>query len=150
MFALLMLALLPRYVQTSPSTAIKLLQGAAVCIAFTSATVVNALTALASLQCEDSSVDEATGKVIEEHPELAKGKALGTFRSSGQLGRALGPLLGRICIIGFACPYSFCQLVPHTGHLGLRLHKMMVESPTSNLFLAGETLALRAFVTTLW
>jgi len=38
-------------------------------------------------------VDEVTGKLVEEHPELAKGKALGTFRSSGQLGRALGPLL---------------------------------------------------------
>lgn len=92
-FALIMLALLPRYVEASPSTAIKLLQAAAVCIAFTSATVVNSLTALASLQCEESRMDEATGKVIEEHPELAKGKALGTFRSSGQLGRALGPLL---------------------------------------------------------
>jgi MFS family permease len=96
MFALFMLALLPRYVQTSTPTAFKLLQGAAVCIAFASATVVNSLTALASLQCEESRVDGATGKLSEEHPELAKGKALGTFRSSGQLGRALGPLLGRL------------------------------------------------------
>jgi len=92
-FALIMLAFLPGYVRTSISTAIKLLQAAAVCIAFTSATVVNSLTALASLQCEECMVDEVTGKIIEEHPELAKGKALGTFRSSGQLGRALGPLL---------------------------------------------------------
>lgn len=49
----------------------------------------NSLTALASLQCEESRVDEG------EHPELAKGRALGTFRSAGQLGRAIGPLLGR-------------------------------------------------------
>ena len=96
-----MLALLPRYVQTSTLTAIRLLQTAAVCIAFTSATVVNSLTALASLQCEESRVDEATGEIIEEHPELAKGKALGTFRSSGQLGRALGPLLGRFRIFSY-------------------------------------------------
>jgi hypothetical protein len=102
MFALVMLALLPRYAQTSTPIAIRLLQAAAVCIAFTSATVVNSLTALASLQCEESRVDEATGEVIEEHPELAKGKALGTFRSSGQLGRALGPLFGGIRMFSFA------------------------------------------------
>lgn len=104
MMALIMLALLPRYVNTAKPTAIKLLQAAAVCVAFTSATVVNSLTALASLQCEESRVDEATGKVIEESPELAKGKALGTFRSSGQLGRALGPLLGKIRIFCSAYP----------------------------------------------
>jgi hypothetical protein len=65
-------------------------------MAFTSATVVNSLTAFASLQCDDGHIDEATGKVVQEHPELAKGKALGEFRSSGQLGRALGPLLGEL------------------------------------------------------
>ncbi|KAF8165249.1 MFS, DHA1 sub-family [Crassisporium funariophilum] len=91
--ALLLLALLPKYVQTQPSIAMKLLQAAAVCMAFTSATVVNSLTAFASLQCDEGQADEVTGKVVEEHPELAKGKALGQFRSSGQLGRALGPLL---------------------------------------------------------
>jgi len=90
---LILLSLLPKYAQSSPSTAIKLLQMAAVCMAFTSATVVNALTALASLQCNEG---ETTGKVIGEHPELAKGKALGKFRSSGQLGRAIGPIFGRV------------------------------------------------------
>ncbi|KAF8974461.1 MFS general substrate transporter [Flammula alnicola] len=91
--ALVLLAILPKYVQTQPSLAMKLLQAAAVCMAFTSATVVNSLTAFASLQCDEGHVDETTGKVTEEHPQLAKGKALGEFRSSGQLGRALGPLL---------------------------------------------------------
>ena len=90
---LILLSLLPKYAQSSPSTAIKLLQMAAVFMAFTSATVVNALTALASLQCNEGG---AIGKVIEEHPELAKGKALGKFRSSGQLGRAIGPIFGRV------------------------------------------------------
>ncbi|KJA30176.1 hypothetical protein HYPSUDRAFT_32278 [Hypholoma sublateritium FD-334 SS-4] len=91
--ALILLALLPIFVQTRPTLAMRLLQGAAVCMAFTSATVVNSLTAFASLQCDEGHVDEVTGKVVEEHPQLAKGKALGQFRSSGQLGRALGPLL---------------------------------------------------------
>jgi len=91
--AFVLLALLPKYVQTQPSFALKLLQAAAVCMAFTSATVVNSLTAFASLQCDEGRVDEVTGKIVEEHPLLAKGIALGNFRSAGQLGRALGPLL---------------------------------------------------------
>ncbi|CCM03151.1 uncharacterized protein FIBRA_05273 [Fibroporia radiculosa] len=89
---LVLLALVPLFVDHRTTTAVRLLQGAAVCMAFTSATVVNSLTAYASLQC-DEGIDADTGKAVEEHPELAKGKALGQFRSSGQLGRAIGPLL---------------------------------------------------------
>jgi len=69
----------------------RLIYGAAVCLAFTSATVVNALTAMASLQC-----DEPTGTTpdaLTTDPRLLKGRALGEFRSAGQLGRAIGPLL---------------------------------------------------------
>ena len=95
---LVLLALVPLVLPGSLASAVWLLRGAAVCMAFTSATVVNSLTAYASLQCDDG-VDADTGKAREEHPELAKGKALGRFRSSGQLGRAIGPLLG-------ACPIS--------------------------------------------
>lgn len=91
---LVFLTILPHLVNSSPSTAVRLLQAAAVCMAMTSATVVNSLTAWASLQTDDITVDPDTGKTAEEHPELAKGKALGKFRSSGQLGRAIGPLLG--------------------------------------------------------
>lgn len=87
---LLLLALLPNY---PPATATRLLQGAAVCLAFTSATVVNALTAAASLQCDEGGADPVTGKPLQEHPQLAKGRALGRFRSTGQLGRAIGPLM---------------------------------------------------------
>ncbi|PIL37085.1 MFS general substrate transporter [Ganoderma sinense ZZ0214-1] len=90
---LVFLTILPHLVNSNPSIAVRLLQGAAVCMAMTSATVVNALTAWASLQTDDITVDPDTGKTAEEHPELAKGKALGKFRSSGQLGRAIGPLL---------------------------------------------------------
>ncbi|KAF7352684.1 MFS DHA1 sub-family [Mycena venus] len=89
---LVLLALLPQFISTQPTLAFRLLQGAAVCMAFTSATVVNSLTAFASLQCDENSVDPITGKP-KEHSQLAKGKALGQFRSSGQLGRAIGPLL---------------------------------------------------------
>ncbi|KAF8318207.1 MFS DHA1 sub-family [Clavulina sp. PMI_390] len=68
--------------------------GAAAFLAFTSATVVNSLTAAASLQCDDDSTEGAEkGAKNSVDPRLAKGRALGGFRSSGQLGRALGPLL---------------------------------------------------------
>ncbi|KAI0269115.1 MFS DHA1 sub-family [Gloeopeniophorella convolvens] len=89
------LAVLPQFVVTRPTLAFRLLQGAAVCMAFTSATVVNALTAHASLQCDEAPETTAhNSKQAEaERPELAKGQALGQFRSSGQLGRAIGPLL---------------------------------------------------------
>lgn len=90
--ALGFLALLPNFVNSSTS-AVRLLWAAAVFMAYTSATVVNSLTSYASLQCDDI-VNGETGKPKMEHPELVKGKALGKFRSSGQLGRALGPLLG--------------------------------------------------------
>ena len=98
---LVALALVPHFVLSRPDLAVRLLQAAAVCMAFTSATVVNSLTALASLQCDealpDFSVGSDNGKPIKDifrRPELAKGQALGRFRSSGQLGRAIGPLLG--------------------------------------------------------
>ncbi|KAK7060538.1 hypothetical protein VNI00_001304 [Paramarasmius palmivorus] len=90
---LVFLSLVPVYVSTNVTLARRLLQLAAFCMAFTSATVVNSLTAAASLQCDDAVIDPDTGKSKAEHPELAKGKALGEFRSSGQLGRAIGPLL---------------------------------------------------------
>ncbi|KAI5125014.1 hypothetical protein M0805_007438 [Coniferiporia weirii] len=89
---LVFLAVLPQFAVSRTALAVRLLHAAAVCLAFTSATVVNALTAYASLQC-DETVDADTGKPSAGHPQLAKGKALGKFRSSGQLGRAIGPLL---------------------------------------------------------
>ncbi|KAL0568856.1 hypothetical protein V5O48_013122 [Marasmius crinis-equi] len=90
---LVALGLVPVYVSTNVTLARRFLQLAAACMAFTSATVVNSLTAFASLQCDEGGVDADTGKPVVEHPALAKGKALGEFRSSGQLGRAIGPLL---------------------------------------------------------
>jgi hypothetical protein len=99
---LVALALVPHFALSRPGLAVRLLQAAAICMAFTSATVVNALTAHASLQCDEAppefaAVETDDGKPIQDIarlPELAKGQALGRFRSSGQLGRAIGPLLG--------------------------------------------------------
>jgi hypothetical protein len=71
-------------------TGIKLMYLAAAFLAFTSATVVNSLTAMASLQCND---DTDSTSAASQNPRLAKGRALGEFRSSGQLGRALGPIM---------------------------------------------------------
>lgn len=68
-------------------TASRVIYAAAVFLAFTSATVVSSLTSLASLQCDDEVSNDGASP-------LAKGRALGQFRSSGQLGRAIGPLLG--------------------------------------------------------
>ncbi|KIJ70067.1 hypothetical protein HYDPIDRAFT_171977 [Hydnomerulius pinastri MD-312] len=89
---LFLLSLVPQFVLDRSATAIRLLQMAAICLAFTSATVVSSLTSYASLQC-DEGIDKDTGKPVHEHPQLSKGAALGLFRSSGQLGRAIGPLL---------------------------------------------------------
>jgi hypothetical protein len=93
---LVALALLPHFTLTRPGLAVRLLQAAAICMGFTSATVVNALTAHASLQCDEAPEEAAAAEstVDLDRPELAKGRALGRFRSSGQLGRAIGPLMG--------------------------------------------------------
>jgi len=84
-------ALLASLPHLEVSTVPKVVYGAAACLAFTSATVVSSLTALASLQCDDVF---SGGVNTEVSQELAMGRALGSFRSAGQLGRALGPLLG--------------------------------------------------------
>lgn len=104
---LVLLTCMPHFVSTNITLATRLLHGAAVCMAFTSATVVNSLTAFASLQCDEGVFDEVTGKPVEEHPQLAKGKALGQFRSSGQLGRAIGPLLACASYWTFGPSYTY-------------------------------------------
>ncbi|RDB22559.1 Major facilitator superfamily domain-containing protein 10 [Hypsizygus marmoreus] len=104
---LLLLAAFPSFVSTRPTVAMNLLRAGAVCLAFTSATVVNALTAFASLQCDEGGFDPDTGKAFEEHPQLTKGNALGRFRSSGQLGRAIGPLLACASYWTFGPTYTY-------------------------------------------
>ncbi|KAG9218996.1 hypothetical protein CCMSSC00406_0001406 [Pleurotus cornucopiae] len=104
---LALLALVPIYATSNLVLATRFLQGAAVCMAFTSATVVNSLTAFASLQCDEGGFDSVTGKPVEEHPSLAKGKALGQFRSSGQLGRAMGPIIACAAYWTFGPAYTY-------------------------------------------
>lgn len=106
--ALIVMTTLP-YLASDPSrlrTGIQALYLAAAFLAFTSATVVNSLTAAASLQCDDDS----DSKTAVQHPQLAKGRALGGFRSSGQLGRALGPLLACALYWTAGTLREFCKL----------------------------------------
>ncbi|KAH9966080.1 MFS DHA1 sub-family [Russula dissimulans] len=124
---LVMLALVPQFAISQPHLAIWLLQAAAVSVAFTSATVVNALTAHASLQCDDApevvlvvGVDGKVSRTIIRRPELAKGQALGSFRSSGQLGRAIGPLLA--CASYWTFGPSITYAISAVAMTGLSVH----------------------------
>jgi len=92
-------------------------------MAFTSATVVNSLTAYASLQCDEADYDKVTGKPLE-HPQLAKGKALGKFRSSGQLGRAIGPILACASYWTFGPSYTYAALALSMFVLSARMRRV--------------------------
>jgi MFS family permease len=111
--ALVLLAAVPALVDAgSRSGGIRALVAAAACMAFTSATVVNALNAAASLLTEDAG-----------RPELAKGVALGRHRSAGQLGRAIGPLIGALqstCArpYAYACSHSSLRCILDTRSAG--------------------------------
>jgi hypothetical protein len=87
-----LLAIVPQ-VASHHTIAVGLLYFAALFMSMTSATVVTSLTAYSSLQC-DQEFDQNTGKPLQQHLLLSTGKALGQFRSSGQGGRSLGPLIG--------------------------------------------------------
>ena len=104
---LVLLSILPLFATSNAALSVKLLQAAAVCLAFTSATVVNSLTAYASLQCDDVGSE---GSATTVHPALMKGKALGEFRSKGQLGRAIGPLLGMFMTFVASFQFSYTVL----------------------------------------
>ncbi|GAA6013201.1 hypothetical protein JCM10207_006202 [Rhodosporidiobolus poonsookiae] len=94
--SLIALAALP-YLATHDQTrgAKQALWAAAAGLAFVSATVVNSLNALASFETdpEPSSSSSPSSSAATPDPRLEKGAALGRFRSRGQLGRALGPLV---------------------------------------------------------
>jgi hypothetical protein len=76
-------------------------------LAFVSATVVNSLNSLASLETDDDSTSRTGGG-----GGIEKGKALGSFRSKGQLGRALGPLFatGVYWCISPGVAYACCAM----------------------------------------
>ncbi|WVF65796.1 hypothetical protein IAT40_000533 [Kwoniella sp. CBS 6097] len=107
-FALSLLATLPfPVISTSALRSSIVLYGAATFLAYTSATVVTGLTAAAASYTDENTPSSSylTGKgqdqgrgqgAIKEDGRralLQRGRALGGFRSRGQLGRAIGPLL---------------------------------------------------------
>ncbi|GAA5967489.1 hypothetical protein JCM3765_004686 [Sporobolomyces pararoseus] len=82
-------------------------------LAFVSATVVNSLNSLASLEADGESPQPESGGAAGDGAEgIEKGKALGKFRSKGQLGRALGPLFatGVYWCISPGVAYAFCAI----------------------------------------
>lgn len=93
MVALALLALLPS-IAASSSLSTVILYSAATMLSYTSATVVTSLTAAAASCCDEDAHASNAGKVTTPaDPRLRRGRALGGFRSRGQLGRAIGPLL---------------------------------------------------------
>jgi len=116
--------------------AFRLLQIAAVGMAFTSATVVNALTAHASLQCDEAPELETAAETESRRrngtppraavprPELAKGQALGRFRSSGQLGRAIGPLFACASYWTFGPSITYAVGAVAMAGLSVLMHKV--------------------------
>ncbi|KAF8138434.1 major facilitator superfamily domain-containing protein [Boletus edulis] len=64
---LVLLSTVPHFALKGSAFAVRPLQMAAICLAFTSATVVSSLTSFASLQCDDA-VDQITGKPSANTP----------------------------------------------------------------------------------
>lgn len=93
--ALALLAILPSsYIRSSSPRSTSVLYASAACLAYTSATVVSCLTAAAAGCCDEDvprDVDEKGDQ--KDDPRLRRGRALGGYRSRGQLGRAIGPIL---------------------------------------------------------
>ncbi|KAK4046441.1 hypothetical protein OIO90_006563 [Microbotryomycetes sp. JL221] len=107
--ALALLAYLPRIAGAQDSSSLispkVVLYAAATLLAYTSATVVTSLTSLASLAIDSTAVAEFNGETRSSD----KAAKLGSFRSRGQIGRALGPLVATsmFWIWGPQVAYSF-------------------------------------------
>ena len=111
--ALALLAYLPTAGAAGAST---VLWAAAACFAWSSASVVNSLNALASLECDElasSSSSAVTQAGVGDERSLPKGQTLGRFRSAGQLGRALGPLsiTASYWAVGPSATYAACAVL---------------------------------------
>ncbi|MBW0507629.1 hypothetical protein O181_047344 [Austropuccinia psidii MF-1] len=93
------------------------LYSAATTLAYVSATVVNSLNTLASLECDE---DHHNRSIV------SRGKALGDFRSAGQLGRAFGPIFATA--LYWARGPTFCYAICSIGSLAvLALTKTLNE-----------------------
>lgn len=88
----------------------RLLYTAGVLLAFTSATVVTSLTALVSLDA----------------PEAQRGAVMGRFRSAGQLGRALGPLVATS--VYWSAGPTTCYAVAATAMAGVWLASSRLDA----------------------
>ncbi|ORY22496.1 major facilitator superfamily domain-containing protein [Naematelia encephala] len=99
-----MLAILPfSSIKSSQFLSTAVLYIAATGLSYTSATVVTGLTAAAAACCDE--------EVPGTESLLRRGKAMGQFRSKGQLGRAVGPLLASSIywLQGPTICYSMCM-----------------------------------------
>lgn len=65
-------------------------------LAYTSSTAVTGLMGAAAGCCDEDD-DRSSTTTQQTQETLARGKSLGSFRSKGQLGRAIGPLLVTAC-----------------------------------------------------
>ncbi|GAA5904024.1 hypothetical protein JCM5296_002510 [Sporobolomyces johnsonii] len=122
--SLLLLSSLPHLASSSKISPTTVLYLAAAGLAYVSATVVNSLNALASLETDSSSSSSlstsssaASSTTTTTTDRIEKGAALGRFRSSGQLGRALGPLFatGVYWVLSPTVAYVACAV----GALGV-------------------------------
>ncbi|GAA5985346.1 hypothetical protein JCM10908_006939 [Rhodotorula pacifica] len=122
MLSLIALAVLPRVDKGSKAASV-LLWTAAAGLAFVSATVVNSLNALASLETDEPVPTPNGPSSASSTPASAtldridKGAALGSFRSQGQLGRAVGPLV--TTAIYWTVSPSMAYLVCALGTVGV-------------------------------
>jgi len=101
------------------------------------------LTALASLQCDDDTSistesSSSVAALVTQNPQLAKGRALGEFRSWGQLGRAIGPILAcaSYWTAGPTITYGTCgflMLILATHMRRMVTGKLRLELSASNM-----------------
>ncbi|KAI7952066.1 hypothetical protein MJO28_007750 [Puccinia striiformis f. sp. tritici] len=122
------------------------LYSAAAALAFVSASVVNSLNTLASLECdeEDTVLDNPVKVQHEKTPlqKISRGKALGDFRSAGQLGRAFGPLFatGLYWTKGPSVCYSLCAIGTFAVFFLTNQFSILHSRPTSTHHLPTKKL----------
>jgi hypothetical protein len=106
-------------------------------LAFTSATVVNCLTSIASMQCDDEQQQIGEGQERDTqniNNIIPKGEALGKFRSFGQLGRAFGPIAacGLYWISGSGICYASGSLAMLIIFIIVRIKVPFIQKKSKN------------------
>ncbi|GHJ86419.1 hypothetical protein NliqN6_2821 [Naganishia liquefaciens] len=90
--ALFLMAALPFPVVRDSAYSTAMLYTIATCLAYTSATCVTGMMAAAAACCDEDDERGVSGQNSRTVSRLPRGRALGGFRSRGQLGRAIGPM----------------------------------------------------------